>query len=91
MIRLCLVKDDQIGQTVLSFRVFGLDGGKVLGANAISNILKRCPKLFGRTIDAGKNKTSYAYFPSPGFTRANERFEIAQKVAMPGNISVTLR
>jgi FkbH-like protein len=88
IISVCLLKDDEIVQMVLSCRVFGLGAEQVVCAHAVDLILKDHEKAVGRIVDTGRNATCHGFYGAAGFAEVEGRFEIDRRIDLPGHIKL---
>jgi FkbH-like protein len=90
LIGIVLVKGDELVQTVLSCRVFGLGAEIALGAMATKLALKSGDLARASLIDTGKNATCHDFFRRMGFTARDGCFVAESACATPDWIKVTL-
>jgi FkbH-like protein len=75
IISVCLIKGEEIVQTVMSCRVFGLGIEHSLARFAQESILRRNEVVKASLIDTGKNFSCHSYFADVGFTENNGHWE----------------
>jgi predicted enzyme involved in methoxymalonyl-ACP biosynthesis len=84
----CLTKNDEIVQVVLSCRVFGLEAENIIDATAVNTILKNHGKVSATIVDTGRNSTCHDFYRSIGFREAGDHFEIDHNIDYPAHIRI---